>query len=49
VKVTPLHSVAHLLAVTSEQLLPFRHCAQVLAGAAQFVSHEKLDELRLQD
>ena len=46
-KVTPLHSVAHLLAVTSEQLLPFRHCAQVLSGAVQFVSHEKLDELRL--
>ena len=46
-KVTPEHSVLHLFAVTSEQLLPFRHCAQVLSGAVQFVSHEKLDEFRL--
>jgi hypothetical protein len=38
----------HLPAVMSEQLLPFTHCAQVLSGLAQFASHEKLDELRLQ-
>ena len=44
----PVHSELHLFAVMSEQLLPFRHCAQVLSGAAQPVSHEKLDELRLQ-
>ena len=45
----PVHSELHLLAVMSEQLLPFRHCAQLLSGAAQLASHEKFDELRLQD
>lgn len=48
-KVTPVHSLLHLLAVMSEQLPAFRHCAQVLSGAAQLASHEKFDELRLQD
>jgi len=39
----------HLPVVTSEQLLPFTHCAQVLAGLGQFMSQEKPDELRLHD
>ena len=38
----------HLPVVMSEQLLPFTHCAQVLAGVAQFMSQEKPDEFRLQ-
>jgi hypothetical protein len=49
VNVTPVHSPLHLLAVMSEQLLLFRHCAQLLFGAPQLASHEKPDELRLQD
>ena len=46
-KVIPVHSELHLLAVMSEQLLPLRHCAQVLSGLAQLASQEKLDEFRL--
>lgn len=38
---------AHFPEVTSEQLLPFRHCAQVLSGLTQFSSQEKPDEFRL--
>jgi hypothetical protein len=49
VKVTPVQLELHLLAVTSEQLLPFRHCAQVLFGLPQLASQEKPDEFRLHD
>jgi len=37
----------HFPVVMSEQLLPFTHCAQVLAGLTQFSSQVKPDELRL--
>ena len=40
---------AQLPAVISEQLVPFRHCAQVLSGLPQLASHEKPDEFRLHD
>ncbi len=48
-KVIPVQLELHLLAVMSEQLLPFRHCAQVLSGLWQLASQEKLDEFKLQD
>jgi len=40
---------AHFPDVMSEQLSLFTHWAQVLSGLAQLASHEKPDELRLQD
>lgn len=40
---------AHLAAAMSEQLVLFRHWAQVLSGLTQLASHEKPDELMLQD
>ena len=36
-------------AVMSAQLVPFRHCAQVLSGVPQLASQEKPDEFRLHD
>ena len=35
--------------VMSVQLVPFRHCAQVLSGVPQLASQEKPDEFRLHD
>ena len=48
-KVTLGQDDAHFPEVMSEQLSLFRHDAQVLSGALQFASQEKLDELRLHD
>jgi hypothetical protein len=49
VKVASGQLAAHLPALMSEQLVPFRHCAQVLSGPPQLASHEKPDEFRLHD
>ena len=45
--ITSVQLDPHFPEVTSEQLLPFTHCAQVLSGLTQFSSQEKPDEFRL--
>lgn len=47
-KVALVQLEAHLPEVTSAQLVPFTHCAQVSSGLPQLASQENPDEFRLQ-